>query len=63
MMNKDLEKIWRDAVMTSFKVLTQHLLEGTEENYNKAVRAAGLRAEELQDLSVGSNRRLKQTAQ
>ena len=32
--NKDLDRMWRVAVVTKFEVLSQHLLGGTEENQN-----------------------------
>jgi hypothetical protein len=31
-MNNELEKIWKDVAMAQFKVLTQYLLWGNEEN-------------------------------
>jgi hypothetical protein len=30
--NNELDKMWKEAVMIYFKVLSQHLLGGTEEN-------------------------------
>jgi hypothetical protein len=30
--NDELEKIWKEAVVANFKVLSRHLSEGTEEN-------------------------------
>jgi len=32
--NKDLDRMWRVAVMTKFELMSQHLLGGAEENQN-----------------------------
>jgi hypothetical protein len=32
-MNNELQRMWKEAVMTYFKVLFQHLPRRTEENY------------------------------
>lgn len=32
-MNYELETVWKEVVMVSFKVLFCHLIRGTEENY------------------------------
>jgi hypothetical protein len=34
-MNNELERMWKEAVIASFKVQSQHLLGGTEENTEK----------------------------
>jgi hypothetical protein len=34
-MNDELERIWKEAAVPSFKVLSQHLLGETEENHEK----------------------------
>jgi hypothetical protein len=34
-MNSELGRIWKEAVMASFKVLSQYLSGGTTENYEK----------------------------
>jgi hypothetical protein len=31
-MNDELESIWKEAVMACFKILSWHILGGTEEN-------------------------------
>jgi hypothetical protein len=36
-----MKMMWKEAVMSYFKALFQHLPEGTEENYGK-VKIAGL---------------------
>jgi hypothetical protein len=42
-MNNELERMWREAVMTEFKVLFQHFPEGTEESHKKSsIRIAGI---------------------
>jgi hypothetical protein len=32
-MNSELERMWKEAAVALFKVLSQHLLGGTEENH------------------------------
>jgi hypothetical protein len=34
-MNNELEKMWKEVVMAYFKILSEHLPEGTEENHVK----------------------------
>jgi hypothetical protein len=34
-MNDELERMWNEGVVAHFKVLSQHLPEGTEENHKK----------------------------
>jgi hypothetical protein len=34
-MNNELERMWKEVVVASFKVLAWHLHEGTEENHEK----------------------------
>jgi hypothetical protein len=34
-MNDELERIWKEAVMAYFNVLSRHLSEGTEANHEK----------------------------
>jgi hypothetical protein len=34
-MYSELEMIWNESVVTKFKVISQHLHEVTEENYEK----------------------------
>jgi hypothetical protein len=34
-MNYDLKRMWEELVMARFKVTSQHLPGGTEENYEK----------------------------
>jgi hypothetical protein len=42
----ELERMWKEAVVAYSLVLSQHLYEVTEENYNKtSTRIAGLRAQ------------------
>jgi hypothetical protein len=42
-MNNKLEKIWKEAVIVQFIVLSQHLPGGTEEKHKKnSVRIASL---------------------
>jgi hypothetical protein len=42
--NNELERMWKEAVVTCFKVLYRHLPGGTEKNdENPLVRIAGLR--------------------
>jgi hypothetical protein len=36
-MNNELERVWKKVVMASFKVISRHLLGGTEENCVKPV--------------------------
>jgi hypothetical protein len=42
-MNNELERIWKEAVVASYKVLSQHLPGGTEKIHETPVRLAGLR--------------------
>jgi hypothetical protein len=43
--NKELERMWKEAVVAQFKVLTRHLPGRTEEKTRKiSVGIAGLRA-------------------
>jgi hypothetical protein len=44
-MNNELERIWKEAVVAYFNVLSRHLPGEAEENYEKSVRFAGLQAE------------------
>jgi hypothetical protein len=41
----ELERIWKEAVMAQFNVLSRHLPGGTEEDQGKPVRITGLRAD------------------
>jgi hypothetical protein len=34
-MNNELERIWKEVVMVEFKVLSQHVPGGTEEDHEK----------------------------
>jgi hypothetical protein len=43
-MKNELGRIWKEAVVTQFKVLSQHLPSRTEENH-EALRIANLQAE------------------
>jgi hypothetical protein len=43
-MNDELKRIWKEAVLAQFKVLSRNLLGGTEENHEK-LQVAGLLAE------------------
>jgi hypothetical protein len=43
-MNNELERVWNEAVMALFKVLSRHLSGGTEENHEK-LRIVGHGAE------------------
>jgi hypothetical protein len=36
--NDELERMWKEVVVACFKVLPQHLPEGTEENHSKIGR-------------------------
>jgi hypothetical protein len=41
--NNELEKIWKEVVLTYFKVLSWHLIEATEKNHeHPKLRLAGL---------------------
>jgi hypothetical protein len=40
----ELERIWKEAVLALFKVLSRHLSGGTEENHEEPVRKASFRA-------------------
>jgi hypothetical protein len=46
-MNCELERIWKEAVVASFKVQSRHLPGGTEENHENPNRVSGLWAEIL----------------
>jgi hypothetical protein len=35
-MNNEMERMWKVAVMAKFKVLSQHLLGGTEKKHEKS---------------------------
>jgi hypothetical protein len=34
-MNNELERVWKEAIVTYFKILPRHLTGGTEENHGK----------------------------
>jgi hypothetical protein len=45
-MNDGLERMWKEAVVAYFKVLSRHLPGGTEESHeNSSFRIPGLQAE------------------
>jgi hypothetical protein len=44
-MNDELERMWKKATMSSFKVLSRHFPGKTEETHEKPVRIAGLQAD------------------
>jgi hypothetical protein len=39
-----MKRVWKEAVVAYFKVLSQHLCGGTEENHKISVLIAGLQA-------------------
>jgi hypothetical protein len=51
-MNNELERLWKEPVMTYFEVLSQHLLEEPTKNTNSLVKIIVLRVKfRTQDLS------------
>jgi hypothetical protein len=44
LINNVVESIWKEPVMADFKILSQHLPGEIEENHEKPVRIACLRA-------------------
>jgi hypothetical protein len=44
LMNDELERIWKKAVLVYFKLLSQHLSGGTEEYHESLSQYIGLRA-------------------
>jgi hypothetical protein len=42
LMNNELEKLWKEAVVAKFKVQFRHMHEGTEKNRKNLVRIAGI---------------------
>jgi hypothetical protein len=44
-MNNELERIWKDVALASFKALPRYLPRGTEENWKTSVRISSLQAE------------------
>jgi hypothetical protein len=51
LLNKDLERMWKEAVLVYFEVLSRNVLGGTEENHKKSISIAGL---QTRDLNPGS---------
>jgi hypothetical protein len=41
----ELERMWKEAVVASFKVLSRHLPAETEDNHENPIRIVSLRAE------------------
>jgi hypothetical protein len=45
MLNNELERMWKEAVISKFKVLSLHLPGGTKENHKTSMKVFGLLAE------------------
>jgi hypothetical protein len=43
-MINELERIWKETIVSEFTVLSRHFTGGTEENHEKPVRKSCLRA-------------------
>jgi hypothetical protein len=43
--NNKLEKIWKEEVVASFKLLSRHFLGGTEEKLKPYIRIVGVSAQ------------------